>query len=47
VGYALDEHNAELVTDEMKAAADAASAKIQSGEIAVHDYMSDNTCPVE
>lgn len=47
VGYALDENNAELVTDEMKAAADAASAKIQSGEIAVHDYMSDNTCPVE
>ncbi|MEZ5882810.1 MAG: BMP family ABC transporter substrate-binding protein [Paracoccaceae bacterium] len=47
VGYALDEHNAELVTDDMKAAVDAASAKIQSGEIAVHDYMSDNTCPVE
>ena len=33
VGYALDENNAELVTDEMKAAVDDASAKIQAGEI--------------
>ncbi len=47
VGYALDEHNAALVTPEMKAAVDAAAAKITSGEIKVHDYMSDNTCPVE
>jgi basic membrane protein A len=47
VGYALDENNAELVTDEMKAAVDDASAKIQAGEITVHDYMTDNTCPVE
>jgi basic membrane protein A len=46
VGYALDEHNAELISDEMKAAVDAASAQIASGELAVHDYMSDETCPV-
>jgi basic membrane protein A len=46
VGYALDEHNAELITDEMKAAVDAAKAKIISGEVAVHDYSTDNTCPV-
>lgn len=46
VGYALDEHNAELVDDEMKAAVDAAAASIASGELAVHDYMSDETCPV-
>jgi basic membrane protein A len=45
VGYALDEHNAALITDEMKAAVDAAAAKIASGELQVHDYMSDNTCP--
>jgi basic membrane protein A len=45
VGYALDENNAALVTEEMKAAVDAAAAKIKSGEIVVHDYMSDNTCP--
>ncbi|MFN3971206.1 MAG: BMP family protein [Gemmobacter sp.] len=45
VGYALDDNNAALVTDEMKAAVDAAAAKIISGELSVHDYMSDNTCP--
>jgi basic membrane protein A len=45
VGYALDDNNAALVTPEMKAAVDAAAAKIISGELAVHDYMSDNTCP--
>ena len=45
VGYALDEYNAELITDEMKAAVEAASAQIASGELVVHDYMSDNTCP--
>lgn len=46
VGYAMDENNAALVTPEMLAAVEAASAKIVSGEIVVHDYMSDNTCPV-
>ncbi len=45
VGYAMDENNASLVTPEMAAAVDAAAAKIKSGEIIVHDYMSDNTCP--
>ena len=45
VGYAMDENNASLVTPEMQAAVDAASAKIKSGEIVVHDYMTDNTCP--
>jgi basic membrane protein A len=45
VGYAMDEHNASLVTPEMQAAVDAAAAKIKSGELVVHDYMSDNTCP--
>jgi len=46
IGYALDENNAALVTPEMKAAVDAAAEKIKSGEIKVHDYMTDNTCPV-
>jgi len=45
VGYALDEHNAALVSDEMKAAVDAAAARIMSGEIVVHDYTTDDTCP--
>ena len=47
IGYAMDDNNAALVTPEMKAAVDAAAAKIASGELVVHDYMSDNTCPVE
>ncbi|MEQ8292412.1 MAG: BMP family ABC transporter substrate-binding protein [Roseovarius sp.] len=47
VSYAMDEHNESLVTDEMKTAVDEAAEKIASGELEVHDYMSDNTCPVE
>ena len=46
VGYALDENNAALITDEMKAAAEEARAKIISGEITVHDYTTDGSCPV-
>lgn len=45
VDYAMDENNAALVTAEMKAAVDAAAEKIKSGELVVHDYMSDETCP--
>ncbi|MEF3048361.1 BMP family lipoprotein [Pseudotabrizicola sp. L79] len=45
VGYAMDENNAALVTPEMQAAVDAAAEKIKSGEVVVHDYMADNTCP--
>jgi hypothetical protein len=29
----------------MQAKVDEAAAKIKSGELVVHDYMSDNTCP--
>ncbi|GMG81162.1 BMP family ABC transporter substrate-binding protein [Paralimibaculum aggregatum] len=45
VDWALDEHNAALVSPEVKAAVEAARAKIVSGEITVHDYMADNSCP--
>jgi basic membrane protein A len=45
VDYAMDENNADLVTDEMKAAVEAAKADIIAGKITVHDYMSDNNCP--
>ena len=45
VGYALDEHNAALISDEMKAAVEAAKAAIIAGELKVHDYTSDSTCP--
>ncbi len=47
VDYALDEYNAEIFTDDIKAAVDAAKAGIIDGSISVHDYTSDNTCPVE
>ncbi|RYG92774.1 BMP family ABC transporter substrate-binding protein [Loktanella sp. IMCC34160] len=45
VGYALDDNNASLVSADMLAAVDAAAAQITSGELSVHDYMSDETCP--
>ena len=45
VGYAMDENNASLVTAEMQTAVDAAASKIKSGELIVHDYRTDNTCP--
>ncbi|GAA3863237.1 BMP family ABC transporter substrate-binding protein [Celeribacter arenosi] len=45
VGVAMDEYNADLVTPEMLAAVEDAKAKIISGEIVVHDYMSDESCP--
>jgi basic membrane protein A len=46
VGAAVDEHNEPLLSDEMKAALADYTAKINSGEIVVHDYRSDNSCPV-
>lgn len=45
VAYALDDNNAELITDEMKAKVDEISKQIIAGEIKVHDYYSDNSCP--
>jgi basic membrane protein A len=45
VGYAMDEFNADLVSADMQAMVDEASAKITSGELSVHDYMSDDSCP--
>ena len=45
VGWALDEHNQNLITEDMKAKVAEARQKIISGELSVHDYMSDNSCP--
>ena len=45
VGWSLDEHNRALITPDMKQAADAAAARIISGDLQVHDYMSDGKCP--
>ena len=38
--------NMPFAPPEMKAAVDEATAKIISGEIKVHDFRSDNACPV-
>ena len=46
VAVAIDEHNADLVTDEMQAAIAEAEHKIISGEIEVHDYTTNDSCPV-
>nr|WP_244542876.1 BMP family ABC transporter substrate-binding protein [Devosia crocina] len=46
VGYSVDEFNEELITDEMTAAAEDYKAKIIAGEIAVHDYTTDSSCPL-
>lgn len=47
VGYAMDDNNKPLVTDDMKAKVEAAKADIIAGKVQVHDYMADNKCPVE
>ncbi|MCV2401748.1 BMP family ABC transporter substrate-binding protein [Marinomonas sp. C2222] len=44
VDWALDDNNASLVTAEMKAKVEDIRSKIISGDIKVHDYMSDSTC---
>jgi basic membrane protein A and related proteins len=44
VDFAMDTHNAKLVTPDMKKKVDAAKADIISGKIKVADYMADNAC---
>jgi basic membrane protein A len=46
VGYALDDNNASLVSEEMKAAVDDARAKIISGDLKVESYYENDSCPV-
>ncbi|WP_029031571.1 BMP family lipoprotein [Salinarimonas rosea] len=45
VGWALDENNENLITQEMKDAVAEAERQIIAGEIDVHDYMTDSSCP--
>ena len=47
VDYAVDDNNMALVNKDMKMAVETAKTKIMGGGMAVHDYMSDNTCPVK
>ena len=44
VGWALDEYNSDLVTEEMKAKVEQAAADIVAGKLQVHDYTADNSC---
>lgn len=44
IAWALDDNNKELITPEMKEAADKARAEIIAGTVKVHDYMSDQKC---
>ena len=46
VGYAMDEFNKDLVDANMQNAVENASKKIAAGDLTVHDYMSDDSCPV-
>ena len=45
VGAAFDDNNASLITDEMRAAVDKATADIVSGAVTVHDFRTDKNCP--
>ena len=47
VSVAMDDSNKPLMTPDITAAVDAATQGITGGEIKVHDYMTDNTCPVQ
>ncbi len=44
VGWALDEHNESLISADMKSAVEGVAKQIIAGDIAVHDYTSDNNC---
>jgi basic membrane protein A and related proteins len=46
VTAAIDDNNKALITPEMQAAVDKAKADIVAGTVKVHDYMSDNACPM-
>ncbi|ETA52460.1 BMP family lipoprotein [Ponticoccus alexandrii] len=45
VGYAVDENNESLITEEMAAAAEEAKQKIIDGEIEVVSYYANDSCP--
>ncbi|THD76308.1 BMP family ABC transporter substrate-binding protein [Thalassobius vesicularis] len=46
VGYALDDNNAALISDEMKAKVDAARQDIIDGKLKVASYYENDSCPV-
>jgi basic membrane protein A len=46
VGWALDEYNRDMISAEMEARVNEVRASIISGDIVVHDYTTDNSCPI-
>lgn len=46
VGFAMDEFNAELVSEEMAATVNATRQQIIDGEVSVASYYADSSCPV-
>lgn len=46
VDFSIDDNNRSLLTDEMIAQVNDYKAKIISGEIEVHNYLTDNQCPL-
>ncbi len=46
VGYALDEHNAPLIPEDVLAEVEAKRAAIADGNLQVHNYTTDDSCPV-
>jgi basic membrane protein A len=47
VDWADDSNNAPLITAEMRAAVTKASDDIKAGRVVVHDFMSNQACPVQ
>ena len=45
VDWALDENNESLITEAMQAAVDEAKASIVAGDVVVHSYLDDQSCP--
>jgi len=45
VGAAIDQYNEPLLTEDMKSAVEDARQKIISGELQVHDFRTDKSCP--
>ena len=46
VDWAVDEHNQDLVAGDIEAAVAAAKEAIIAGEISVHNYEDDQSCPM-
>ncbi|ATI43015.1 BMP family ABC transporter substrate-binding protein [Pacificitalea manganoxidans] len=45
VGYAVDDNNRDLITEDMTSAVEEAKQQIIDGGVEVHDYTSDDSCP--